>query len=84
MSNTCETDYYNIFMQQLVQTLAQLSASLLSAAFVVPLYSYYVKGSRTPIPPPQQQTALFEQYDSTIVDSDESDDSDIEDNLKID
>jgi hypothetical protein len=46
MSNTCDTDYYNVFMRQLVQTLAQLSASLIGAAVAVPFYSYYVKGSR--------------------------------------
>lgn len=43
MSENCGDDYYNIFMVQLVKTLAQLTAGVLSASVTVPMYNYYVK-----------------------------------------
>jgi hypothetical protein len=38
-------NYNEIFMTQFIQTLAQLSAGVLTAVFAVPVYSYYVKGN---------------------------------------
>lgn len=35
------SEYYNIFMKNFVQTLAQLSAAVVTSTFAVPLYSYY-------------------------------------------
>ena len=42
MSNSQE--YYQIFINQFIQTLAQLSAVIISGSLAVPVYSYYVKG----------------------------------------
>ena len=36
-------DYYQIFMTQFIQTLAQLSAAVLTTSLAVPLYNFYVK-----------------------------------------
>lgn len=38
-------NYNEIFMTQFIQTLAQLSAGVVTAVFAVPAYSYYVKGN---------------------------------------
>lgn len=38
-------NYNEIFMTQFIQTLAQLSAGVVTAVFAVPVYSYYVKGN---------------------------------------
>lgn len=38
-------NYNEIFMTQFIQTLAQLSAGVITAVFAVPVYSYYVKGN---------------------------------------
>ena len=38
------SDYYNVFMKQFIQTLAQLSAAIVTSAVAVPVYSYYTKG----------------------------------------
>jgi len=35
--------YYEIFMNQFVQTLAQLSAAALTTSVAVPLYNFYVR-----------------------------------------
>ena len=35
--------YYEIFMKQFVQTLAQLSAAALTTTLAVPLYNFYIK-----------------------------------------
>jgi hypothetical protein len=40
-----ENLYYEIFMKQFVQTLAQLTAAALTTTLAVPLYNYYVKRS---------------------------------------
>lgn len=37
--------YNEIFMTQFIQTLAQLSAGVVTAVFAVPVYSYYIKGN---------------------------------------
>jgi hypothetical protein len=44
MYENCDSGYYNLFMKQFVQTLAQLSAVLVSSTLAVPAYSYYMKG----------------------------------------
>lgn len=36
-------NYNEIFMTQFIQTLAQLSAGVVTSIFAVPVYSYYVK-----------------------------------------
>ena len=41
MSN-CQ-DYTNLFINQFIQTLAQLSAVIVSGSLAVPAYSYYLK-----------------------------------------
>lgn len=41
MQNECEFNYQELFMKQLVQTLAQIAAGLLSSSIAIPLYSYY-------------------------------------------
>jgi len=39
-----ETDeYYNLFMKQFIQTLAQLSAVLVTSTLAVPAYTYYTR-----------------------------------------
>jgi hypothetical protein len=38
-------NYNEVFMTQFIQTLAQLSAGVVTAVFAVPVYSYYVKGN---------------------------------------
>lgn len=38
-------NYNEIFMTQFIQTLAQLSAGVVTAVFAVPVYSYYIKGN---------------------------------------
>jgi hypothetical protein len=35
--------YYEIFMKQFVQTLAQLSAAAVTTSVVVPLYNFYIR-----------------------------------------
>lgn len=40
-----ENLYYEIFMKQFVQTLAQLTAAAVTTTLAVPLYNYYVKRS---------------------------------------
>lgn len=37
----CDFDYKELFTKQLVQTLGQLAAGILSTSLIVPLYSYY-------------------------------------------
>ncbi len=34
-------DYYNLFMKQFIETLAQLSAVLVTSTLAVPAYTYY-------------------------------------------
>ena len=41
MQNECELNYQELFVKQLVQTLAQITAGLLSSSLAIPLYSYY-------------------------------------------
>lgn len=41
MQNECELNYQDLFIKQLVQTLAQISAGLLSSSIAIPIYSYY-------------------------------------------
>ena len=43
MSHSGESDYYNLFMSQFIQTLAQLSAALVTSTLAVPAYSYYTR-----------------------------------------
>ena len=47
MSN-CQ-DYTNLFINQFIQTLAQLSAVIISGSLAVPAYSYYVKSYTKPL-----------------------------------
>jgi hypothetical protein len=75
-------NYNEIFMTQFIQTLAQLSAGVVTAVFAVPVYSYYVKGN------------LFREYNeyneeindinkdksSNVNNDDRSSDTDVEDN----
>lgn len=46
MSN-CQ-DYTNLFINQFIQTLAQLSAVIVSGSLAVPAYSYYLKSYTKP------------------------------------
>lgn len=42
----CASDYFdysNLFIKQFIQTLAQLSAVIVSTTVAVPVYSYYVR-----------------------------------------
>ncbi len=41
MQNECELNYQELFIKQLVQTLAQITAGLVSSSIAIPLYSYY-------------------------------------------
>jgi hypothetical protein len=41
LQNECQFNYQELFMKQLVQTLAQIAAGLLSSSIAIPLYSYY-------------------------------------------
>lgn len=43
MAHSGESDYYNLFMSQFIQTLAQLSAALVTSTLAVPAYSYYTR-----------------------------------------
>jgi Ran GTPase-activating protein (RanGAP) involved in mRNA processing and transport len=76
-------NYNEIFMTQFIQTLAQLSAGVVTAVFAVPVYSYYVKGN------------LFREYNeyneeindikeksSNVNHDDRSSDTDVEDNVE--
>ena len=76
-------NYNEIFMTQFIQTLAQLSAGVVTAVFAVPVYSYYVKGN------------LFREYNeyneeindikeksSNVNHDDRSSDIDVEDNVE--
>lgn len=45
MYEDCNFDYYNVFMKQFIQTLAQLSAAVVTSAVAVPVYSYYKQTS---------------------------------------
>jgi hypothetical protein len=55
-------NYNEIFMTQFIQTLAQLSASVVTAVFAVPVYSYYVKGNLFSV------TNEFNEYNEEISD----------------
>jgi hypothetical protein len=43
MSHSGESDYYNLFISQFIQTLAQLSAALVTSTLAVPAYTYYTR-----------------------------------------
>lgn len=45
MYENCNSDYYNIFIKQFIQTLAQFSAAIITSAVTVPVYSYYKRSS---------------------------------------
>lgn len=45
MYDNCGSEYYNLFMNQFIQTLAQLSAVLVTSTLAVPAYSYYTRGT---------------------------------------
>ena len=55
--------YYDIFMTQLVQTLGQLTAGIISTALVVPFYAYYVKGSIFPVRSQVSPVIQVNEYD---------------------
>lgn len=55
-------NYNEIFMTQFIQTLAQLSAGVITAVFAVPVYSYYVKGNLFSV------TNEFNEYNEEISD----------------
>jgi len=57
-------------MTQLVQTLGQLTAGILSTALVVPFYSYYVRGS---IFPGTTQVVQVNEYIDTTSDTSKGD-----------
>jgi uncharacterized membrane protein YcgQ (UPF0703/DUF1980 family) len=59
MSENCNSDYYNIFMTQLVKTFAQLTAGVLSVSVTAPVYNYYLKTFAT-------QNNHTEQLDSDL------------------
>jgi hypothetical protein len=66
MSNTCENDYFNLYMTQLFQTLGQLSAALLTTTLAVPVYSFYTSYSRKT---ENTHYEIFEEENSNFVDS---------------
>jgi hypothetical protein len=78
-------DYYNLFMKQFIETLAQLSAVLVTSTLAVPAYTYYSKrnlvknGNNQPYNQPynQQYNQTYNNKLSTFANETDSE-SDIE------
>ena len=81
MSHSGESDYYNLFMSQFIQTLAQLSAALVTSTLAVPAYSYYTRRFNVV----SRENTIEKTIDNTIgdltddiTDLDDSDDDTVE------
>jgi|694.fasta_scaffold23802_12 hypothetical protein len=82
--NECSSDYYNIYYLHFFKTLGQLSAGLLSAAVLVPMYTYYSRYTKVKIYDEQvfcQENCDFEydEQDDLQVERDDSIEEDIKD-----
>ena len=79
-------NYNEIFMTQFIQTLAQLSAGVVTAVFAVPVYSYYVKGnlffSTNEYNEEYEISDINKEKSSNINHDDRSSDTDVEDNVE--
>jgi|UniRef100_A0A6C0ANG4 hypothetical protein len=79
-------NYNEIFMTQFIQTLAQLSAGVVTAVFAVPVYSYYVKGnlffSTNEYNEEYEISDINKEKSSNVNHDDRSSDTDVEDNVE--
>jgi hypothetical protein len=77
-------NYNEIFMTQFIQTLAQLSAGVVTAVFAVPVYSYYVKGNlfREYNEYDEEINDINKEKSSNVNHDDRSSDTDVEDNVE--
>jgi len=64
------TDYYETFIVQFIQTLAQLSAGILTASVAVPMYSFYVRGNYNLFDPVTDQDQADEIHKSSVIEED--------------
>lgn len=69
------TDYYETFIVQFIQTLAQLSAGILTASVAVPMYSFYVRGNYNLFDPVTDQDQADEIHKSSVIEEDYDNDS---------
>lgn len=69
------TDYYETFIVQFIQTLAQLSAGILTASVAVPMYSFYVHGNYNVFDPVTDQDQADEIHKSSVIEEDYDNDS---------
>jgi hypothetical protein len=73
------TDYYETFIVQFIQTLAQLSAGILTASVAVPMYSFYVRGNYNLFDPVTDQDQADEIHKSSVIEEDYDNDNDSND-----
>lgn len=69
-----DSQYYEIFMKQFIQTLAQLSAAALTTTLAVPLYNFYIK----------QRTYTYEEVNLEEDLEEETEEENKEENVKDD
>jgi len=68
MSHSGESDYYNLFISQFIQTLAQLSAALVTSTLAVPAYTYYTRRFNVVSYEKNMEKTMEKTVDNTIGD----------------
>ena len=72
--------YYEIFMNQFVQTLAQLSAAALTTSVAVPLYNFYLRRKNNTYEEVQKEDQNLDQEENQENQETEENEADEEDN----